>query len=119
MSHNPALANARLDGRFSTLRDHHVLVLEGPDAAAFAQAQFMNDVAGLAQGHWHWNGWLTPKGRLIALFALLKFDEQTLWLLLPDANPLDIAARLQRFVFRAKLKIANAGTLHVSGALQA
>jgi len=118
MSHNPDLSHARFHGRFSALRDHHVLALEGPDAAVFAQAQFMNDVAGLAPGHWQWNGWLTPKGRLIALFALLKFDEQTLWLLLPDRDPMDVAGRLQRFVFRSKVKIAIPGTLRVAGALQ-
>ena len=88
-----------------------MLTLEGRDAAAFAQAQFMNDVAVLAPGHWQWNGWLTPKGRVIALFALLKFDEQTLWLLLPDADPAELAAQLQRFVFRSKVRIAVGDTL--------
>ena len=51
----------------------------------------MSDVTGLADGHWQWSGWLTPKGRVIALFALLRFDAQTLWLLLPDADPRRIA----------------------------
>jgi tRNA-modifying protein YgfZ len=101
------------------LRGHRVLALEGRDAAAFAQAQFMNDVAAIAPGHWHWNGWLTPKGRVIALFALLKFDEQTLWLLLPDADPADLAAQLQRFVFRSKVRIAVVDSGTVGAARQA
>ena len=54
------------------LPDHRVIALDGRDAIAFAQAQFMNDVAPLAVGRWQWNGWLTPKGRVIALFALLQ-----------------------------------------------
>ena len=66
------------------LPTHTVLALHGRDALAFAQAQFMNDVAALADGGWQWNGWLTPKGRVIALFALLRRDAETLWLLLPD-----------------------------------
>jgi folate-binding protein YgfZ len=115
MSHNPAPTQTR----FRTLRGHRVLTLEGRDATAFAQAQFMNDVAALAPSHWQWNGWLTPKGRVIALFALLKFDEQTLWLLLPDADPADLAAQLQRFVFRSKVKIAAGDTWRVDAALQA
>ncbi|HVR82505.1 MAG TPA: folate-binding protein [Luteimonas sp.] len=98
-----------------TLPGHRVLALEGRDAAAFAQAQFMNDVAGLNVGHWQWSGWLTPKGRLIALFALLKLDEQMLWLLLPDADPAEFAAALQRFVFRSKVKLESCGDLIVSG----
>ena len=98
---------------------HRVVALAGRDAIAFAQAQCMNDVAALGDGQWQWNGWLTPKGRLIALFALLRLDAQTLWLLLPDADPADIAARLQRFVFRSKVAIAVRDDLHVSGAFAA
>ena len=97
------------------LPDHRVLVLAGRDAAAFAHAQFMNDVAGLPIGNWQWNGWLTPKGRLIALFALLKRDEQALWLLLPDGEPAELAAALQRFVFRSKVTIEGRADLVVSG----
>ena len=58
------------------LPGHAVLALAGRDAVAFAQAQFMNDVAALGDGEWHWNGWLTPKGRVIALFALLRIDAE-------------------------------------------
>jgi hypothetical protein len=119
MSHNPAPADDRFHGDWSTLRDHRVVAFEGRDAGAFAQAQFMNDVAALAPGHWQWNGWLTPKGRVVALFALLKFDEQSLWLLLPDADPVDLAAQLRRFVFRSKVAITHAGALRVAAALQA
>jgi folate-binding protein YgfZ len=97
------------------LPGHRVLALSGRDAAAFAQAQFMNDVAGLAIGQWQWNGWLTPKGRLVALFALLRREEQTLWLLLPDADPVELAAALQRFVFRSKVAIEGRADLVVSG----
>lgn len=75
----------------------------------------MNDLKLLAPGRWHWNGWLTPKGRVIALFALLKFDEETLWLLVPDADPVTLASALQRFVFRAKVAIAVRDDLRVEG----
>ena len=98
------------------LPDHRVLTLCGRDARAFAQAQFMNDVATLAPGHWQWNGWLTPKGRVVTLFALLNFDAETLWLLLPDSDPAALAFQLQRFVFRSKVVIASRDDLFVSGA---
>ena len=97
------------------LPDQHVLTLCGRDATAFAQAQFMNEVAALAPGHWQWNGWLTPKGRVVVLFALLKLDTETLWLLLPDADPAAFAIQLQRFVFRSKVVIAARADLPVSG----
>ena len=93
--------------------------MEGRDAAKFAQAQFTNDVAALADGHWQWSGWLTPKGRTVALFALLRFDQERLWLLLPDADPAAFAEQLQRFVFRAKVKLRPLGDIHVAGAFAA
>lgn len=91
------------------------LVLSGRDAMAFAQAQFMNDVAVLADGRWQWNGWLTPKGRVIALFALLRIDAETLWLVLPDADPLALALQLQRYVFRSKVSVDVPDDLRASG----
>jgi folate-binding protein YgfZ len=75
----------------------------------------MNDVAALAPGHWQWNGWLTPKGRVVALFALLKIDAERLWLLLPDVDPGALATQLQRFVFRSKVRLAPRTDLVASG----
>ena len=97
------------------LPGHRLITLEGRDAAAFAQAQFMNDVAALDPGHWQWSGWLTPKGRVIALFALLKRSDEALWLVLPDADAATIAAALARFVFRSKVRIQVREDLHASG----
>jgi folate-binding protein YgfZ len=101
------------------LPGHDVLAITGRDAVAFAQAQFMNDVAALGDGQWHWNGWLTPKGRLIALFALLRRDAETLWLVLPDAGAAALATQLQRFVFRSKLRLEAREDLRASGRFEA
>jgi len=98
------------------LPGHAILAVEGVDAARFAHAQFMSDVASLADGHWQWSGWLTPKGRVIAVFALLRFDAGTLWLLLPDAAAMELRDSLQRFVFRSKVTLKILGDAHVSGA---
>lgn len=104
---------------FTALPDHRVVALHGRDALAFVQAQAMNDVAALADGQWHWNGWLTPKGRVIALFALLRLDAETAWLLVPDADPASLADALRRFVFRSKVAIAVRDDLQVCGAFRA
>ncbi|MGH8026058.1 MAG: YgfZ/GcvT domain-containing protein [Pseudoxanthomonas sp.] len=103
---------------FFALSDHAVVALDGPDAIAFAQAQFANDVAALPLGNWQWNAWLTPKGRVIAVFALLKPSQDRVLLLLSDTDAGGFAAQLQRFVFRRKLKVAAADGLHVCGAFQ-
>ena len=115
MSDNPARPSP---ARFA-LDDHHVVALAGRDALAFAQAQTMNDAAALADGHWQWNGWLTPKGRVIALFALLRLDAETFWLLLPDADAHALADALRRYVFRSKVAISVLEDQHVSGAFVA
>ena len=92
-----------------------VLEITGPDALVFMQAQCMNDAALLGDGQWQWNGWLTPQGRVIALFALLRRDAQTLWCILPDLPAASLAAQLQRFVFRSKVKLVARGDLQVGG----
>ena len=97
------------------LPGHAVVTLEGRDSVAFSQAQFMSDVNSLAAGDWHWSGWLTPKGRVVALFALFKRDAEAVWLVLPDADAGAFAEALRRFVFRSKLAIAVREDLAVSG----
>ncbi|WP_222564650.1 YgfZ/GcvT domain-containing protein [Novilysobacter antarcticus] len=92
-------------GPVIALPGHAVITLLGRDAVAFAQAQFMNDVDALADGEWHWSGWLTPKGRVIALFALLRKDPQTLWLVLLDGDAEAIVQRLRGYIFRSKVTI--------------
>lgn len=104
---------------FTALPDHALLVLEGRDAIAFAQAQFMSDVASLSDGQWHWSGWLTPKGRVQALFALLRTGPETLWLVIPDGDAAALKAGLERFVFRSKVKVHVPGDRSACGILAA
>lgn len=99
----------------------HVGVLEisGRDAAAFLQAQTMNDVAALADGCWQWNGCLSPRGRLLALFALLRHDAERFWLVLPDVGAEDLAQQLRRYVFRAKVALQPRTDIAALGAIGA
>ena len=102
MSDKPNLSS----GAFFAIPGTHLLSLEGRDAIAFAQAQFMNDVAALPPGQWQWSGWLTPKGRVIALFLLLRSGDDALLLLtLSGIDPQALAERLRKFVFRSKVAI--------------
>ncbi|MCD0259293.1 folate-binding protein YgfZ [Xanthomonas melonis] len=100
---------------FGSLHEMQYVRLIGPDAAAFAHAQFSNDVQALAVGHWQWTTWLTAKGRVIAIFALLRESDTQLLMLLPDGNAAEIAAQLGRFVFRRKLTVAVARPLAYGG----
>ena len=96
-----------------------MLALDGPDAIAFAQAQFSGDLATLAPGQWQWSAWLNPKGRVIAVFALLRTGDTALRLLLPDFDAAGLGDALRRFVFRRKLQIRPRPDLHPAGAFTA
>lgn len=82
-----------------------LLSIQGPDAEAFAQSQTMNDVLALPVGHWHWNGWLNAKGRVLALFALVRVAPGDLLLLVLDESAETLREGLQRFVFRSKVRL--------------
>ena len=105
-----------LPGALFAMPDLHVVELAGRDATTFAQAQFINDLNGLQPGHWQWSGWLTPKGRTVALFALAKWSDDRIWLLLPDLDPSGLAEALRRFVFRSKVAVTVRDDLVVAGA---
>ena len=98
---------------------YRAIALEGRDAQAFAHSQFMSDVKSLEYGEWQWSGWLTPKGRVIALFALLKLNQERIGLLLLDAEPEAFAAALRPYVFRSKVAILVQESLRVRGSFSA
>lgn len=107
------------EAAFSALPGHQIVGLQGPEAVAYAQAQFSSDVAALSVGHWHWSAWLSAKGRVIAIFMLCRAAEDELLMVLADGQAGEIAAQLQRFVFRRKLRIAARADLHAGGAFVA
>ncbi|MBL0143183.1 MAG: folate-binding protein YgfZ [Betaproteobacteria bacterium] len=83
-----------------------LLRVSGDDAAEFLHNQFTNDVKGLAVGGAQWNGWCTPKGRLLATFVLAR-DAEGFFLMLPAAFAEAIAKRLRMFVLRSKVKVED------------
>ena len=92
---------------FDSMIDHGgVLEVHGRDAEPFCQAQFMSDVGALDAGRWHWSGWLSARGRVEALFALIRLEPARFWLWLPDRDPGDLAEALRRFVFRSRVELS-------------
>lgn len=82
-----------------------VLEITGADAAAFAHAQFCNDVLELPDGHSQWNAWLSPQGRARAFFRLRRIDAGTIALLLRGGDAEWLRTELTRYVFRAKVQL--------------
>lgn len=95
----------RATGPFPQLSGLSLLGFSGVEAAAFLQAQTMNDVRSLAIGDWQWNGWLNAKGRVICLCALLKLSADEFIAVLLDYPADELQPLLQRFVFRTKVRM--------------
>jgi folate-binding protein YgfZ len=89
----------------ATTRDAQTLSIEGPDAVAFAHAQFSSKVSELAVGRWAFGGWLDPQGRVRALFHLARIADDKLLLLLRGGKAADMADALRRFVFRSRVTL--------------
>ena len=93
------------------LTHNALLAVTGDDAAAFLQGQLTNDVLGLAAGAAQWNGWCSPKGRLLATFLLVRREGGFLLMLPAEIAPA-IAKRLAMFVLRSKVVIRDATPEH-------
>lgn len=79
-----------------------IIEIAGPDASAFAQAQFSSNLAELANGHWQWSAWLSAQGRVRAFFHLLRDDDEHLRLILRGGSATSLRDALARYVLRAK-----------------
>lgn len=77
------------------------ILLEGEDARRFAQAQFSGDVEQLAPGHWQWNAWLNPQGRVQALMQLADPGDGRLVAVLRGGDAGAIRAGLTRYLLRS------------------
>nr|WP_297799757.1 folate-binding protein [Arenimonas sp. GDDSR-1] len=95
------------------LPGHAVIHVTGPDSQSFLQAQCMNDVNALETGQWQYNGWLSPQGRVLALFYLIKIETAHFLLVLPALDPQKLIDGLKRYVFRSKVTFAIESSGHL------
>lgn len=83
-----------------------ILAVDGEDAASFLHNQLTNDVLGLNVTAARLAGYCSPKGRLLATVQVWQSGER-IFLLLPNDILPAIQKRLQMFVLRAKVKLAD------------
>ncbi len=84
-----------------------VISATGDDAENFLHNQLTNDVLGLGMGSAHLAGYCSPKGRLLATMLLWKDGGEILLALPRELLPATMK-RLQMFVLRSKVKLADA-----------
>lgn len=82
-----------------------LLSLHGPDAIAFAHAQFSSDIRSLETGHWQWSAWLDPQGRVRALFNAMRLEQAHLLLLLRGGEAHVLAGSLRPYVMRSRVEV--------------
>lgn len=98
-----------------------VLRVNGNDAPSFLQGQLSNDVLTIPPGHARLAGYLTPNGRMLATFWVLRQDvppapeqpqEPVFWLICARDIASAIAKRLSMYVLRAKCRVRDASDSH-------
>ncbi len=96
------------------LDDLKVLLVGGEEDSSFLQNLLTNDVQALQVGEAQLNGFCNPKGRLLAQFLILR-TENDFQLIMPSCQIDFISQRLSMFKLRAKVDIAVAENLCVTG----
>lgn len=82
------------------------VVIDGPDAVAFAQAQFTHDVEDMGGHSWHPGAWCDPRGRALVVM-LARRCENGLVLAVPTAQVELLLARLPLFAIGRKVEIRH------------
>ena len=84
-----------------------VIAFRGDDAATFLQGQLTNDVRSLHADSAQWNGYCSPKGRLLGNFLMWRQAEDFCLQLAGDIHP-SVQKRLTMFIMRAKVQARDA-----------
>lgn len=84
-----------------------VLRARGADVRTFLQGQLSNDMARLTPQRALLAGYHNPQGRVIALLRLVQLADDDLLAVLPRELVASVAGRLNKFILRAKVKLAD------------
>ena len=92
---------------YMTLNQLGVLSVSGDDSAAFLQNLLTNDIHLLADNQSQYSGLCNPKGRLLALFIVIRTSESQYRLIMPKDLCEPIAKRLTMYILRSKVALSN------------
>jgi len=84
-----------------------VIAFRGEDTASFLQGQLTNDVRALHADAAQWNGYCSPKGRLLGNFLMWRQGEDYFLQLSGDILP-GVLKRLSMFILRANVQARDA-----------
>ena len=101
------LATAASQTVLADLSHYGLIGFAGEEAQTFLHAQITNDLRGLRESAAVFAGYLSPKGRMLANFLVMKRGEDVL-VMLPAALREAIQKRLSMFILRSKVKARDA-----------
>ena len=81
--------------------------MQGSDAERFLQGQLSNDMRQVGSEHLVLSGYHNPQGRTIAVLRLLRSAPDEILAILPRELCAIVAARLAKFILRAKVTIKD------------
>jgi folate-binding protein YgfZ len=84
-----------------------VIAFRGDDTATFLQGQLTNDMRALHADSAQWNGYCSPKGRLLGNFLMWRQGEDYCLQLSGDITA-SVLKRLSMFIMRAKVQARDA-----------
>ena len=105
---------------YAPLEHLGVLKVHGNDAPTFLQGQLSNDILSLPAGQARLAGYLTPNGRLLATFWVLRHDAPPeagnrrtgFWMVCARDLAAPMAKRLSMYVLRAKCRVRDMSDSH-------
>lgn len=111
---NPAVERAAaVDGTIvADLSQLGIIAFRGDETATFLQSQLTNDVRSLQADAAQWNGYCSPKGRLLGNFLLWRQGEDYCLQLSGDILP-SVLKRLSMFIMRSKVQARDASDENV------
>lgn len=83
-----------------------LIAVRGEDAESFLQGQLTNDIREVTANHTQLSSHLSPKGRMLACFRVLRLGA-SIHLQLPRERLPDAVKRLRLYVLRAKVELAD------------
>lgn len=94
-----------------------LILVNGEDATSFLQNQFSNDINSIDENCFQLSSYSTPKGRMLGIFRIVKIETGYI-LIMPMSILPNVMQRLQMFVVKAKVTLADASAHFASFAIQ-
>lgn len=107
--------DAAKSGAFASPLAHlELLRISGADAQSFLQGQLTCDLRRVTPANAQYGGYCSPQGRLLASFVLM-LQQQGYLMLLPADLAEPVAARLKKYVLRARVAIERERSVRAIG----